>query len=202
MTQRAALGFRAHSGWAVLVAVGGPPGSPEVIERRRIELTDGRIPEAMQPYHAAERLDLKQAERLVRRCADAAARLARQAVEEVVADLRQKGHDPAGCCILRSSGRPLGTLQATLASHAMIHTAEGELFRDALQDAGEHCGLPVTGVKEREVFARGAAELGLPVEELQRRIAELGRSLGPPWRQDEKLATLAGWIALAAASQR
>jgi len=26
----------------------------------------------------------------------------------------------------------------------------------------------------------------------------MGRALGPPWRQDEKLATLAAWLALAA----
>jgi hypothetical protein len=27
----------------------------------------------------------------------------------------------------------------------------------------------------------------------------MGRSLGPPWRQDEKLATLAAWLVLAQA---
>ena len=38
--------------------------------------------------------------------------------------------------------------------------------------------------------------------------AELGsgstawRALGPPWRQDEKLATLAAWVSLAALKRR
>ena len=38
----AALGLRAHSGWAALVAVGGGPASPQVLDRRRIEMADGR----------------------------------------------------------------------------------------------------------------------------------------------------------------
>jgi len=34
----AALGFRAHSGWAAAVAVAGTPRAPEILERRRIEI--------------------------------------------------------------------------------------------------------------------------------------------------------------------
>jgi hypothetical protein len=71
---RAALGFRAHSGWAGVVVVAGPR-SPTVIDRRRIELIGPGIPK--QPYHAAEKLDLKEAEKLVgRRMAGARCRVA------------------------------------------------------------------------------------------------------------------------------
>jgi len=35
-------------------------------------------------------------------------------------------------------------------------------------------------------------------KELMRRVTELGRSFGAPWSQDEKFATLAAWLALAA----
>ena len=31
---------------------------------------------------------------------------------------------------------------------------------------------------------------------LQRRVQEMGRAIGPPWTQDQKLAALAAWIAL------
>ncbi len=198
----AALGFRAHSGWAALVAVAGPPRSPTVIDRRRIELADPGIPGSNQPYHAAAGFELTEAEELVRRCAEGARLLARRALRAVIDDLRERGHDVAGCGILLGSGRPATTLAATLASHALIHTAEGELFRDALTHASEHCGLPIKRVRERELYARGAAELGVPVDELQRHVTELGRPIGPPWRQDEKHAALVGWLALAAASQR
>ena len=202
MKTHAALGFRAHSGWAALVVIAGSPRAPAVIDRRRIELVDPRTPGGKQPYHAAERLELKKAEELVGRCTDDARRLARQALRAVMDDLREKDHDLVGCGILLGSGRPATTLAATLASHALIHTAEGELFRDVLTHASERCGLAVLGVRERELFARGAAELRVPVEELQRRVTEMGRPLGPPWTQDEKHATLVGWLALAARSRR
>lgn len=37
----AALGLRAHSGWAALVAVGGTARAPHVIGRRRIDMAKG-----------------------------------------------------------------------------------------------------------------------------------------------------------------
>ncbi len=197
----AALGFRAHSGWAVLVAVAGPPHRPAVVNRRRIEIADPEIPGSKQPYHAAEGWPLAKAEEYMSRCTHRTKLLAQRAVSAAVADLREKGHDVVGCGILGASGRPLTTLAAALASHALIHTAEGELFRNALIEAGRHCDLAVTKVAERELFARGAAALRIPVEELQRRVTELGRPLGPPWRQDEKYAALIGWMVLAAAAR-
>lgn len=202
MKTQAALGFRAHSGWAALVAVAGSPRAPSVVARRRIELVEPRTPGGRQPYHAAERLELKKAAELVRRCTSDARRLARQGLRAVMDELREKDHEVVGCGILLGSGRPATTLAATLASHALIHTAEGELFRDVLAHASERCGLAILGVRERELFTRAAAELRVPVEELQRRVAEMGRAIGPPWTQDEKHAALVGWLALAARSGR
>jgi hypothetical protein len=37
----------------------------------------------------------------------------------------------------------------------------------------------------------------LSAEVFQARITALGKTLGPPWRADEKLATAAGCVALA-----
>ena len=200
--KHAALGFRAHSGWAVLVAIAGPPDSPAVIDRRRIELADPRIPGSTQPYHAAAELDLKEAEKFLKRCIDGARLLARQALCAAIDELRAKGHKPVACGLLLGSGRPATTLAKTLASHALIHTAEGELFRDVLAHASEYCNLPVRKVVERELLSRGVTELGVAIDELLRRITGLGKSIGPPWRLDEKHAALVGWLALAAASER
>ena len=50
MTRPVALGWRSHSGWAVLVAVGGSAARPVVLDRQRVELVDGSLPR--QPYHA------------------------------------------------------------------------------------------------------------------------------------------------------
>ena len=193
----AALGLRAHSGWAALVAVAGSLRSPAVIERRRIELADPGDQDAKQPFHAAEGLDLERAEEIVGRSVRDARQRAGRALRAVLDDVCSKGHEIVACAILLGSGRPATSLAATLASHALIHTAEGDLFRDALRHASGQCGVPVTGIKERELLARAAAELGVPEDEIQRRFTEVGKPLGPPWRQDEKLAALAGWLALA-----
>ena len=195
---KAALGFRAHSGWATLVAVAGPLRSPTVIDRRRLELVDPGAPECKQPYHAAEDLPLARAATLVNRCTEAARRLARQGVSGAVDDIRRGGHELVGCGLILGSGRPLTSLASMLASHALIHTAEGELFRDVLARASAACDLAVRGIKEKELEAKAAAELGCPQDELRRRLGEMGRSLGPPWRQDEKLATLVAWLILSA----
>lgn len=201
-TAHAALGCRVHSGWAVVVAVAGSHDSLEVIDRRRIEIADPKITGSKQPYHAAEPLEMKKAEQLINRCQESTRFLARQAIQSIVDAVRKLGYEAVGCGIVMASGRPTTTLAATLASHALIHTAEGEFFREAIADASRHCGIPVTGVKERELYDRGAAELSHAAEELRCRIDQIGRALGPPWRQDEKSATLAGWLSLAAAGKR
>src|SRR5437762_7911346 len=152
----AALGFRAHSGWAVAVAVAGSPSKPVVLERRRIVTADAAIPGSKQPYHAAERLDLPKAEALIRRCRDSSNRLAENSLSDIVTQLARKGHRVAGAGVIFASGRPLPDLAAILRSHALLHTAEGEFFREAMVRGSEHCSLPVTRIKEREVWDRGA----------------------------------------------
>jgi hypothetical protein len=200
MNEAAALGFRVHSGWAVAVAVTGSPGNPImqpiVLERRRIEIADAAIPGSKQPYHAAASLDLGKAETLIGRCRESSASLAGGAIAGLAARLSEK-HRLVGSAILFGSGRPLPELAAILRSHPLIHTAEGEFFRQVLVSAAEGCSLPVTLVKEREAWDRAAGIWRLELQALQKRIDTLGRSLGPPWRQDEKLASLAAWIALA-----
>jgi hypothetical protein len=58
--------------------------------------------------------------------------------------------------------------------------------------------LPVEAVREKELFAADSSKaLGVQPPALKRRIAELGKGLGPPWSQDEKFAALAGWLTLA-----
>ncbi|HXZ28827.1 MAG TPA: hypothetical protein VEG08_12615 [Terriglobales bacterium] len=193
----AGLGFRVHSGWAAVVAVAGPVKAPQVVLRKTVVIADPAIPGSKQPYHAAEKLSLKQAERLVRRCAASTNGLARRALRGIVAELRAKGLQPGRACILLAAGREVGPLAAILASHPRIHTAEGLFFREAMRRACRRSRVKVTGVKEREIVAQAAAALRLQAKTLRRRAGQMGRDLGPPWRQDEKLAALAAWLMLA-----
>lgn len=196
MTKNVAIGLRAHSGWAALVALAGPATTPEVIARRRIEIADPGIGGSKQPFHAAEPLEFSDAQAYLRRCSASTERLAREALQAALDALRDRRAEPVGCGIILGSGRTLPGLEAILKSHALIHTAEGEFFRNALVEACAHCGIPVVGVKEKELYARGAAQLRKPVSELQRRVQEMGKSVGPPWTEDQKYAALVAWMAL------
>jgi hypothetical protein len=193
---RATMGIRAHSGWAAVVVVGGTERKPRVMDRRRIVIADAAIPGSKQPFHAAEMMEEERAAAHIARCRDSTWMLAREALRAVIEEMRAKGHEVARCGLLLASGRPVGTLAEALASHSMLHTAEGQFFRDALRDASEHFGVSVMGVREKELFARAAEILRLGEAELRRRIGAMGKTIGPPWSQDEKLAALVGWIAL------
>jgi hypothetical protein len=185
----AALGLRAHSGWAAMVAVSG--GS--VILRRRIDIT-GSGPAAKQPYHAAEEMSLPQAEAFLKRTERVAVEMATVAVKEAVATLAVQSYRVAGAAVLLGSGKPLPDVAKILAAHPLIHTAEGVFFREVLRRACERCGLAVTGIKEREVLDHCAEALGIPIVDLQTRLSVMGKKMGPPWTRDEKLSTAAALV--------
>lgn len=198
-TSEAAIGFRSHSGWAMLVAVAGPAGEPSIVVRRRVELSR-RTPR--QPFHAAEGRPFAAADELIRRSGDEAHALADRAVREAVAELRSMGHEPVASGLLLAAGRPLPGLREVLGSHALIHAAEGELFRDVLRQASRRSGLRVAEARERDLEELAARSLRRSAAELGRRLAEWGKAIGPPWTQDEKRAALVAWLALASGPGR
>ena len=85
-----AIGFRAHTGWAVAVALAGPPSAPAVVDRRRLDLTDPEVPR--QAFHVAADLDAGAAEELVERATRTAETLAERAVRGLVGELASAGH--------------------------------------------------------------------------------------------------------------
>ena len=192
-----AIGIRVHSGWGALVAVAGEASALEVIERRRIEIIDRKKPGAMQPYHFARNLEMAAAEEFISRSAATSSKLALIAMQAIADHLRDKGYKVASAAVLLSSGRPLPDLEKILGSHPMIHTAEGEFFRQAFREACAVLKIPVTGVRERELDNHARTTLGRDASPLKKKIAGLGKTLGPPWTTDQKAAALAAAIALA-----
>lgn len=192
---RVALAFRAHSGWAALVALRDPIAAPLVVQRRRVDLLDQATPR--QPYHEAAKMPLPSAETFLQECAAVVESLAKKAVEAVLTELVARRYTIAGSSILMGSGRTPATLQATLASHAMIHTAEGDFYRNALRLACDSCGLGVVPTREKQLWEQAAAGLRRSRADLESRLCEFGRNLGPPWREDQKLCAVAAWIVLA-----
>ncbi len=187
-----ALGFRPHSGWTCVVAA--TPAA--VIHRARLKLVNPGSSRAGQPYHAAAELpDIDAAQEFLDQCASVSRQLASRGIEELLVHLRSQGYGAAACGIVLASGRPVGALASTLASHAAIHTADGEFFRTAIGGAAKRAGLHVTGVPEKQLWARAATDLNESEESLRERIVAIGKKIGAPWTQDEKHATLVAWIA-------
>jgi len=195
--KQAAIGVRMHSGWGALVAVANSAGTVEVIERRRIAITIPRAPGAIQPYHFAEKLNLAEAEKFLDDSFEMAKRLALAAVRDVTGELRGRQYHVAGVAVLLASGRPLPPLAKILASHALIHAAEGEFFRQAFSKACEGLELSVTGFRERDLDECVQTTFGKTAARVRQQISTLGKSLGPPWTTDQKTAALAALMVLA-----
>lgn len=198
--KQAALGFRAHSGWTALVAVSLEKGAPVILARERVHLVETFTYEFRQPYHTGGKMLLGQARDFIERVRNEARRLAHRAIHGLQSDLQKQGIALKGYGLLLASGKPLPNLEKILASHALIHTADGELFREALLHASARCGLKDFTIKERELVEHAGEAFRLKPDALLRRVTELGRPLGSPWAQDEKFATLIAWLALTSKS--
>ena len=196
--RQAALGFRVHSGWTALVAVCVDRGLPTVLARQRIHLVETFTYEFRQPYHTAKKMPPDEGREFISRMQEEARRFAYRAICDVQSELQKQGLKLTRCGLLLASGKALPVLDKILASHALIHTADGELFREALLHASARCGLRDFRVKEREVLDLAGRAFRLKPDDIMRRVTELGRSLGSPWSQDEKFATMAAWLALSA----
>jgi hypothetical protein len=173
VSDRAAVGFRCHSGWAVLVVVSGSTGSPVLLDRRRIELVDQSLPR--QPYHAVAEGGWPRS--VIDKVANAASTAVVQALRPVTRA------DAVGVV---ATERPIPTgLDQILASHALLHAAEGRLFERAVIDAAGDADMGV------HVVEPGSIEVPPAVDALR-------RSVGPPWQKDHKWATTAALAALEA----
>jgi hypothetical protein len=198
----AALGCRSHSGWAAVVVVAGPADSPQVIDRRRIEICDPSFRGSKQPYHTAEPMAFPDAQAFLDRCTRSTLRLATDALQAAMDHVHAHGYNATRFGITLASGRALPGLKDILASHALIHTAEGEFYRAALMNAARECGLAIMRVKERELYERASAHFRMSAQQLERRVTDLGKLLGPPWSQDQKYAALVAWLALSGGQAR
>ena len=196
--KNATVGFRVHSGWSAVVALCVEKGKPVVLHRERLQLVETFTYRFRQPYHTGERLAPPEARTFIDGVREKGRELAHRALCDLRADLEGRGYELKRGALLLASGKPLPELEKILASHALIHTADGELFRECLLHACERCGIRVASIRERELLERAVKALRAPQPSLLRKVTELGRALGSPWTQDEKFATLAAWVAACA----
>jgi len=190
--QPAALGFRVKSGWAAAVLLTGPARSPQLCDVRRIDLSDPRLPETQQPYHAAMgklETDTTEINRRVR----AVRSIAQQSIATLLAGYHQKGY------VIGRAGLVVGSQvdpDSIANAHIRAHAFEGQLFRSVLEETLQANRIRTEILIERDAYAQGATKLKESNENVRRVIQNFGRAAQRPWRAEQKLAALAAWLAL------
>ncbi len=191
----AAIGFRDHTGWAVAVVLAGKPGEPRFVHRERMELVAASLPR--QVYHAVAEDGAPRT--LVAEVAEAARSQTAAEFERLVASLRAQGFEVTAIAVAAGTHRLPPTLDLILRSHATLHAAEGELYRDCLAEAGAAMGVRTTRFAHSDLLSTAAATIGRSTAEITSRTMAMGRPLGPPWQKDHREAATAAWLALALA---
>jgi hypothetical protein len=193
--RKAALGFRTHSGWASIVLAAGDGDKIAILDRRHVVLCDSSKAGSKQPFHAAEPMPFAEAESHIELCRKTTENMAREAIHAALATCQKVSL--CGVCVITASGRPLPELAAILASHALIHAAEGEFYRDAVAAAANSFGLKTARLKAAEALSHVAMQIRGSENRVTEALTQLGKQIGRPWTSDDKLATLAAWSLLA-----
>jgi hypothetical protein len=196
LTVQIGLGFKAHSGWAAFVAIGKSTAGLVVVDRRRIELIDDGELWAKQPYHAAEGLPKAEARKTVHDGIKSARRVAKRRLKDILQSYDEGNYKVAACAVVTPHQMPGWSTDEILAVHIRMHKAEGVLFPDALARAAEVNKLQLVTVNEKNLGEIARKVLGKQLDRLMDEVSALGRSVGPPWNKDQKLATIAAMIAL------
>src|SRR5207244_10419299 len=99
------IGLRARTGRAIAVVLGGSTGSPLVLKKFELKLTDPMIPATAQPYHEVMDLPWEQSQKAVRKFARAIETVARKALAGLVKELNSEGNKVSGVEIGRATCR-------------------------------------------------------------------------------------------------
>jgi hypothetical protein len=195
VTQTAALGFRVKSGWAAVVLLTRQKDGPQLADVKRVEMSDPRLPETRQPYHASmgkletDSRILNQRERLVR-C------IAQESLGTLLTSYQQKGYRISRAALVVGS-----QIDPTIIAnpHIRAHAFEGQLFRSAVEQTLVSHEIRTDVFLECDAYTHVAARLQQSSNHVKRAIQDLGRSIpakSGPWRAEQKLAALAALLAL------
>jgi len=194
---KTAVGFRVKSGWAAAVVLAGPSSSPSVLHARQIELSDPRVPESRQPFHAVDDAqgDLEPDEHRIKKRLQLVRSVTMQSIGKLWTYCLTNGWTPdRGGIVTGSLVDPATIRQPHIRAHAM----EGRLFWTAVEDALRAHDLSCVVLGEKTAFETASQVIHLNEGNLKRTLATLGRRVDGPWRSEEKLAALAAWVAVSA----
>lgn len=189
----AAIGFRDHSGWAVAIVLAFADGQPRIIVRERIQIVSPDLPR--QPYHAVAEEGAPRD--TIHRVQDSARQLASHEIDRIQERVRVGGFRIIAAAVPAGTMSIPESLDRILSAHTLLHAAEGELYREALEIAAHDRGLRVLRFPRNDVFSLAARASSLSKGQVEDALAILGKSLGPPWQKDHREAAAAAWFALA-----
>jgi hypothetical protein len=192
-TSIAAIGLKAKTGRAIAVVLRGPADAPQLNKRTELILTDPREPATFQPYHEVMELPWNESQIRVKPFIRLIEKVAAKALSDLIDEIQSEGLKVVGVGIAGSADRDLAKIGNY---HIRAHGAEGLLFRQVLEFAAKANKLPHRTFIERNLQTQATSELGLTVARLNKSLASLGRSAGPPWRSDQRVAVTAAWLTL------
>lgn len=187
------IGLRAKTGRAIAVVLGGSSETPVVLLKTEIKLVDPKVPGTAQPYHEVMDLPWEESQRAVRKYAAAIERTAQKALARLIEEQRSNGRKIIGVGIVGAPDRDLARIGNP---HIRAHAAEGVLFCRVLDFAAQSNGLKWQVFSDRNFDEAMAEKLGARYARVKLTISELGRSIPPRWRADEKQAAMAAWFVL------
>jgi hypothetical protein len=192
----AVLGVADHNGWAVCVTAAASRGLPVVVDRRRVNLIEPGVPS--QPYHhETVGMPLPEAEKLVVRVRESVMRttLAR------LSELRDELQPPYTIVAMTLRNPPLSYVPVTVAeahkSYPVMCRADSMMYHDALCTAARRLSIALELHDRGEEVVRAADRLRVSLEELEHFLQAAGKSLGPPWHKEHRLAAAAAMGVLA-----
>lgn len=195
----AAVGVVEQGSAAVLVTI-APGGT--VLDRRRIELIEPGLPS--HPHHhqgswamgrylktpGARAMSLADAVALVERVRAAAMRGAQEGLAAVAAVVPI----PIAGIAIRACPALPPSIEERIADHRAQTCADSVMYRQAIAAAATARGWWVHWYDRDRVFQEAAAVLG--DRHVEDYLSNLGRSIGPPWRAQHKLAAAAAMVRL------
>ena len=187
-----ALGFRVKSGYAIAVAVRGPRSSPAAIARRIVELSDPSVPETRQPYHDGFYNEQRDAGEIARRVR-IVKRCAARSIDALLKD----------ACVAGLTCRHAGLVVGSVIDpkrvgnlHIRAHASEGQLFRTVLADALASRRIACDVIVEKTLREIAIKRLRRADAGITKTLTSLGKTVGGPWRAEERAACIAAWMAL------
>src|SRR5258706_14628651 len=153
-------GVADHSGWAILVSVSSKDGSPQVVDRRRVELIEPGLPK--QPYeHETAGMNAAEAGRLVQEVRESAVHCAERELSRLRSSLESKPAAGREIVSIALRTAPLPRLPGSVAeAHASWHIlmrADAMLYYDALGTAAASLGIERAAVPRGEERRPAAA---------------------------------------------